>query len=297
MNRNLKLFYKFITSEKRCSQHTVKAYQNDLSDVQHFLEETFKLSVDAANASHLRSWIISLSEKGYSPVSIKRKVSSLRTFYTFLLRQQIIKVNPSENLVVPKSEKKLPVFIKEKEINNLFEFKPFTKDYSGYRDYAIIQFLYQTGIRLSELINLKIADIDFSRMMVTVLGKRRKIRLIPVSEELFAVLDVYLKERDNHLNLLEKKSEYIFLTNKAEQAYPKLVQRVVEKYLNLVTTAKQKHPHVLRHTFATHLLNNGADLNAVKELLGHANLNATEIYTHNTYEKLKSVYNQAHPRA
>ena len=297
MNRNLELFYKFLTSEKRCSEHTIKAYQNDLSCLQQFLEDTFKLSADSANAQHLRSWVISLAEKRYSATSIKRKVSSLRTYYTFLLRRQLIKVNPSENIIVPKSDKKLPAFIKEKEINTLFEFKPFSNDFNGYRDFAVVQFLYHTGTRLSELINLKLSDIDFSRKMVTVLGKRRKLRIIPVSEELFTVLDVYLKERENHLNLLEKKSEYLFLTNKGEQAYPRLIQRVVGKYLSLVTTSKQKHPHILRHTFATHLLNNGADLNAVKELLGHANLNATEIYTHNTYEKLKSVYKQAHPRA
>ena len=297
MNRNLELFYKFLTSEKRCSQHTITAYQNDLSGLQQFLEDTFKLSVDTANAGHLRSWVISLSEEGYSSTSIKRKVSSIRFYFTFLVRQQIIEVNPSENIIVPKSDKKLPAFIKENEINKLFEFKPFTKDFSGYRDYAVMQFLYHTGTRLSELINLKLSDIDFLRKIVTVLGKRRKVRIIPLSEELFTSLDVYLKERDNHLNLLDKKSDYIFLTNKGEQAYPKLIQRVVEKYLSLVTTSNNKHPHVLRHTFATHLLNNGADLNAVKELLGHANLNATEIYTHNTYEKLKSVYKQAHPRA
>ena len=297
MSSNLDLFYKFLQTEKRCSQHTIKAYQTDLADMMLFLEERYKLSIDTADTKHLRFWLISLSEKELTPATIRRKISSARTYYNYMVRQHLLDKNPSENLLLPKQGKKLPVFIKDKEINNLFELKPFDDSFSGYRDYTIMLFFYHTGMRLSELVGFKLSDLDLSRRMLSVFGKRRKLRLVPVSDELFNAINVYLIKRVEQLNLVEKKSDYLFLTDKGEQVYPRLVQRVVEKYLSMITTNKHKHPHILRHTFATHLLNNGADLNAVKELLGHANLSATEIYTHNTYEKLKSVYNQAHPRA
>jgi integrase/recombinase XerC len=211
------------------------------------------------------------------------------------MKEGFVAVNPLNKVLTPKSDKKLPVFVGEQQMNQLLDETEFGEDYSGKRNRMIIETFYNTGIRISEMINLKMPDIDFSKQTIKVLGKRNKERLIPFSANFSVMMQQYIQDRETAFS--GEKDDSLFLTAKGKKLYARLVYRVVRNYLTLVTTADKKSPHVLRHTFATHMLNRGADLNAIKELLGHANLSATEVYTHNTFEKLKSVYKQAHPRA
>jgi integrase/recombinase XerC len=292
----LEEFINYLSIEKRYSGYTVRAYNDDITRFMLFLN-TQKNQVDIlfANQSDLREWVISMVEEDYSPRTLKRKIASLSAFYNYYLRNNTIKVNPAEGLILPKISKLLPAFINESGIENLFENISFENNFFGIRDKFVLELFYATGIRLSEMVNLKINDIDISRGEMRVIGKRNKERIIPLTLNILRLVKDYIKERDMFFNM--NTSEYLIVTDKGEQVYHRMIQRIVNKYLTLATTLEKKNPHLLRHTFATHMLNNGADLNAVKELLGHANLAATEIYTHNTYEKLKSVYKQAHPRA
>ncbi len=238
--------------------------------------------------------VLQLNE-GKVPVTIHRKISALKSFFRYLMREQILESNPVEGVVVPKKPKRLPVFVKEKEMDELLDVVPFGNDFNGIRDKFIISLLYATGMRLSEMVNLKLYDIDTGQSLIKVLGKRNKERLIPYYTELKRDIAQYLAAREETFPNAE--SDILILTSKGKPVYPKLIYRVVNRHLALVSTIKKKSPHVIRHTFATALLNHGADLNAIKELLGHANLSATEIYTHNSFEKLNSIYKQAHPRA
>lgn len=287
-------FCDYLQHQKRYSLHTVIAYQKDLKQFQQFLLSEFETeSFEEVQASFIRSWIVKLIEEDISPRTINRKISSLKSFYKYLLKNKLVSKNPLLKVITPKTSKRLPVFVGENEINNLFENIEYENNYEGKRDQLILELFYATGVRLSELIDLKLNSIDFNSNTIKVLGKRNKERLIPVGNNLIALIKEYIKEREN----LNCQESYFFLTKVGKKLYPKLVYGIVNSYLSQVTTISKKSPHVLRHTFATHMLNNGADLNTIKEILGHSNLSATQVYTHNTMEKLKNIHKQAHPKA
>lgn len=284
-------FIKYLSAEKRFSEHTITSYSTDLDQFSIFLSEEYQISNEVAEISFqiVRSWIASLLEKGVTPRSVNRKISTLKTYFKFLIRENVILESPMLKIVAPKSKKRLPVFIEENQIENLLNEVEFDEGFIGERDKLIIELFYVTGIRLSELIDIKIFDINFSNSLIKVLGKRNKERLIPLSINIVNELQTFVKK--HNLN------NYLFTNLGGTKVYTKLVYRVVKKYIGKISSVNKKSPHILRHTFATHMLNNGADINAIKELLGHANLSATQVYTHNTIEKLKTVYKQAHPRA
>lgn len=290
-------FLKYLRFEKRFSPHTLTAYQKDLNQLKLYLLDTYELE-DFLQVSHgiLRSWVVSLIEKGIAPQSVNRKIATLKSFYKFLQAREYLDSNPANRLKPLKTDKKLPSFVRESEIVNLLdEVKfEFSKDFAGTRDKLIIELLYATGIRLSELINLKDSSFNFFQGSIKVLGKRNKERLIPISDSFVKETKKYLSERDLEFGT---GCNYFLVTNTGEKLYPMLVYRTVRVHLDKVTTLSKRSPHVLRHTFATHLLDKGADLNSVKDLLGHASLAATQIYTHNSMEKLKSAFDSAHPRA
>ncbi|MEI7595509.1 MAG: tyrosine-type recombinase/integrase [Bacteroidota bacterium] len=293
---NISAFISYLQFEKRVSANTVVSYESDLIQFNDFLALNYQID-DVKEINHLiiRSWIIELMEHQISPRSVNRKISSLKSFFKFLMREQQIEKNPMTKVVSPKTSKRLPEFVDKEGMDVLFDEKFFEKDYEGIRDQLILEIFYATGMRLSELVNIKISDIDFSRSLVKVLGKRNKTRLIPFSNRLQKLINCYLEERKKIT--VDNETDILFLTIKGKKIYQKLVYRIVNLYLRGITTIDKKSPHVLRHTFATHMLNNGADLNAIKELLGHVNLSATQVYTHNTIEKLTKVYKQAHPKA
>ena len=284
------VFLNFIKTEKRLSPHTIRSYTSDLKQFSRFLSKECNIHLEVNNASfqNIRSWIVFLLENNLNPRSVNRKISVLKSYYKFLLQEGYISHNPMIKIISPKTSKRLPSFVDKEDIQILLDKVKFENNYIGNRDRLIIEFFYVTGIRLSELIDIKIFDLDFNNNYVKVLGKRNKERLIPLSNIMITKLQNFINE--NNI------TGYLF-TNKGKKMYSKLVYRLVKKHIKLVSSIDNNSPHVLRHTFATHMLNNGADINAIKELLGHSNLNATQVYTHNSIEKLKSVYNQAHPRA
>lgn len=290
---NVELFLNHLRYEKRLSEHTLTAYASDLDQLVKYLLFQYECDTpETATAPMLRSWIVSLVEEGLNATSVNRKMATLRSFYGFLRRRQRIADNPARNLQSLKTKRKLPAFVEEKAMDLLFDEVAFAEDFSGLRDRVILELLYGTGMRLSELLSLKVKDIDALTRIVRVTGKRSKERLIPITNSLTKLLTQYVVER-----IPAENTDRLILTDKNKAAYPVFIQRIVKKYLSAVTTLSQKSPHVLRHTYATHLLNRGADLNAIKELLGHANLAATQIYTHNSIEKLKKSHQQAHPKA
>lgn len=284
-------FLRYLSDEKRYSKHTLKAYKSDLEQFNLFLEPYSIKSADQITHHIIRSWIVHLIEHSISNRSVNRKLTTLKSYFKFLLKEGEIKSNPMLKVLPPKTSKRLPVFLEQESMDLLLDEVDFSKDYIGQRDKLIIELFYATGMRLSELCNLMISDINLTKGTIKVLGKRNKERLIPLDHKLTETLNTYLKERIEYGN----QNDYLFLTKKQEKIYDKLVYRIVNSYLSKVTSLTKKSPHVLRHTFATHMLNHGADLNAIKELLGHANLSATQVYTHNTIDKLKSIYKTAHP--
>ena len=287
-------FCDYLAHQKRYSKHTITAYQKDLEQFQQFLEKEYEITqTDQVTSLIIRSWIVQLIEEGINTRSINRKLSSLKSFFKYLLKNDIVKTNPLLKVTAPKTATRLPVFVGENEMNNLFENISFNDDFEGLRDQLILDLFYASGIRLSELVELKVNSLDQHNNTIKVIGKRNKERIIPLAKRMTILLKQYLLLREK----IETDNNYIFLTKKGKKIYPKLVYRIVNYYLSMVTTVTKKSPHVLRHTFATHMLNNGADLNSIKELLGHANLSATQVYTHNTIEKLKNIHKQAHPKA
>jgi integrase/recombinase XerC len=287
-------FFNYLSNEKRYSAHTIRSYKSDLEQFIQFGTESNENFNPLTSDHHIiRKWIVHLMESGNSSRSVNRKITTLKTFYRFLLREGIITDMPTQKIVLPKMNKQLPFFVGINNMQMLFDQFEFSNDFEGLRDRTILLTFYCTGMRLSELVNLKITDIDFYYSRLKVLGKRNKERLIPFGIELQAVLKEYIGQRDQ----FACPHNILYVTNEGDPVYDKLIYRLVNKYLGEVTTLEKRSPHVLRHTFATHMLNNGAELNAIKELLGHANLSATQIYTHTTFEKLKVIYNQAHPRA
>jgi integrase/recombinase XerC len=288
-------FLGFLKYEKRYSVHTVTAYEKDLDQfIQFGSEMVGDFSLLEVDHHLIRQWVIWLMDQGMTAVSVKRKLSTLRSLFKYLLREELVKKNPTDLVMVPRSGKKLPQFVQENEMNRLLDTSAFSVDFTGTRDKAILSLFYGTGMRLSELKGIKMADLRLRERLVKVLGKRNKHRLIPFPEEIGRDLSAYILQRDG---LFGAFNSYLFLTEKGEQVYDKLLYRIVRKYLSTVTTMERRSPHILRHSYATHLLNRGADLNAIKELLGHASLAATQVYTHTSFEKLKTIYNQAHPRA
>lgn len=289
-------FLKYLQYEKRYSQHTIRSYLDDLDQFISFCDFNDN-NFEPVNIDHkkIRSWIVDLVNNKISIRSVKRKISTLKSFYKYLLREGIVSYNPVEKVLTPKADTRLPAFINKKHMDKLLDDVDFGNDYKGVRNKLIIEMFYNTGIRVSELINLQISDLNITELKLRVLGKRNKERIIPFTKVFKESLQKYLDVRNNKFR--PGSDDYLFLTEKSSKMYPKLVYRIVNRYLNLITTIEKKSPHVLRHTFATHMLNAGADLNAIKELLGHSNLAATEIYTHSTFERLKSIYKQAHPRA
>jgi len=286
-------FIRYLKFEKRYSVHTQKAYEVDLIQFKDYLEVHYESSVLDASDVMIRSWMMFLIEDSCSKRSLNRKLSSLRQFYKYAIRNDLIALNPMLRIVSMKTDKKIPAFLSESEMAFLLEKTEYSNDYEGQRDKAVLEMFYSTGMRLSELIDLKINDIDFSGMTVKVFGKRAKERIIPMMKSHLIDLKVFLHLRDQ---LPLKSDSHLFLTKSGDILYPKLVYRIVNSYLRKVTGVKQKSPHVLRHAFATHMLNDGADLNAIKEVLGHTSLSSTQIYTRSSAERLKEVYKQAHPR-
>jgi len=289
-------FLKYIEYQKKYSSHTVHSYANDLNSFYSFcFDNEFITSKKEIVSDYkiIRKWVAFLSTRQLSAKTINRKLSTLRSFYNFLLRENLIDSNPVLKITRLKTEKKLPEFISDEKMNFLLDSSVFTEDFEGVRNHLLIEMLYGTGIRRAELINLSVKDIDLNKKTVKVTGKRNKQRIIPFPDSLTSLIDSYILMRKS----VETNTHSLFITKTGKQIYPNLVYRIVKKYISFVSTQKKKSPHTLRHTYATTLLNNGADINAVKELLGHANLSATQIYTHNTFEKLNRIYKQAHPRA
>jgi len=289
------VFLSYLKYEKRNSDHTLVAYESDLRQFHEYMEEMGVTDELQVNTGFVRNWVVAMHYNNLKPRSIHRKISSLKAYFKYLQRQEKLEKSPVEGVVLPKLPKNLPDFVKEKEMGFLLDHVSFSDDYAGVRDKTIIDLFYGTGIRLSELVTLKDNDFDLSKGLVHVMGKRQKERVVPMNQSTTSNVSRY-KEFRNLTFGMEKKPAF-FLTDKGEPIYQKMVYRIVNKHLRSVTTLAKKSPHVLRHTYATILLNRGADINAIKELLGHANLNATQIYTHNTFEQLTSIYNQAHPRA
>ena len=290
-------FFNFLKTEKRYSSHTVLAYQTDLLQFQDFVETAFDTTLTDVTFNVVRSFIVELVELGLTEKSINRKISALKTYFKFLQKEGVIEKNPLSKISAPKIKKGLPTFVTEEKINLLFDElgNQNDSDFQSVRNLLILKLFYFTGMRSAELIGIKTTDIDSFNQTIKVLGKRNKERIIPLHPELKSDISHYIEIRKEYVNKTSNK--YLFLTQKGKPLYPKLVYNIVRNSLKIVTTQYKKSPHVLRHTFATHMLNNGADLNSVKELLGHANLSATQVYTHNTFEKLKNIYKQAHPRA
>ena len=284
----------YLLLEKRYSSHTVKAYRTDLRIFESYLKEIYTTSIDKANHTMIRSWLVEELNKGNSARTVNRKITTLKSFYKYLIKEHKIKQNPTLKIPSSKISKKLPQFVGLADMNKLLDKLKFEKNFSAYRDKLIIEVFYSTGIRLSELINIKLTDVDPLKNQIKVLGKRNKERLIPLTKELQKSIEGYMSFR-----MKEKAIDrsYLFITDSGKKLNPSMVYRKVNELLKGVTTLEKKSPHVLRHTFATHMLNNGADLNVIKELLGHASLSATEVYTHNSIDQLKEIFNNAHPRA
>ncbi|MDD4145110.1 MAG: tyrosine-type recombinase/integrase [Prolixibacteraceae bacterium] len=287
-------FINYLKYEKRCSTHTVVAYKKDLDQFMVFCTGMVgEFNIKEVSSKLVRSWVVELMEKGYTPRSVNRKVSSVRAFFLFLMKGKEVEKNPAVNISLPKIRKKLPFFVEENRLIHLLDDGFFSCDFKGIRDKLIISMLYGTGVRLAELMNLKEINIDTADYLIKVTGKRNKERIIPYPKSMNTLIFQYIEERDRKLGFTP---EFLLVTEEGKPVYEKLIYRVVKENLEKVTSLEKKSPHVLRHSYATHLLNKGADLNAVKELLGHSNLSATQIYTHTTFSKLNDIYKQAHPR-
>jgi integrase/recombinase XerC len=287
-------FVNYLKFEKRCSSHTVLAYKNDLDQfVQFSTEVVGEFNVKKTDSRLVRNWIVYLMENKLSARSVNRKITTVKSFFKYLMKEQIVEKNPATYLALPKIRKKLPNFVEENNLHHLLDDGFFEVDFKGIRDKLIITLLYGTGIRLAELLLLKDSDFNTKMCLIKVLGKRKKERIIPYPASINLLLEAYFNIRNTEVGL---NTERLLVTEDGKPVYEKLIYRVVTNNLAKVTLLEKKSPHVLRHSYATHLLNKGADLNAVKELLGHANLAATQIYTHTSFERLHDIYKQAHPR-
>lgn len=292
-------FIDYLRFEKNYSERTIKVYQADLKAFRQFYETLDKeLNWSNLDKDVIRQWVVSMMEDGNIASSVNRRLSSLRSFYKFLLQRKMVEYDPAHMVTGPQKEKPLPTYLRESEMNRLLDDVQFEKNYAGARDYMILLMFYSTGIRVSELTNLDVSDVDMAQKQIKVLGKRDKERVIPFGSEMEARLRQYLKERQEMLESRGLSAKALFLNERTcQQMTSWKVGSRVKYYLSMVTTQKKRSPHVLRHTFATSMLNHYADLQSVKELLGHERLSTTEIYTHTSFEELKELYNKAHPRA
>lgn len=289
---HIQKYFEYLQFEKRYSKNTLISYQNDIIQFQKFCVDNFdEKDITVVKNTIVRSWLAKLKEEEITSKSINRKISALKSFYKYLHKNKIINENPLSKIITPKIPKRLPSFVEQNDLNTLFNHVEFSDNFEGKTQKIVMLLFYYSGIRLSELINLKISDIDYSYQQIKVLGKGNKERIIPTNRDLLTYLKDIIEQRP------ETSVENVFVTTKGKPLQPRYVYGFVKHYLSLVTTVKKKSPHVLRHSFATHLMNNGAELNAVKELLGHSSLAATQVYTHNTIEKLKEVFAKAHPKA
>lgn len=296
MKAEIQPFIDYLKFEKRYSAHTVLAYREDLvSFFDYIVIELGGMELKDISPPIIRSWLAAMKEGGLSSRSVSRKISSLRSFYKYELRVGAVEQSPMAAITSPKVSKRLPVFVEEKDMAVLLDEIRFPDSWEGWTDRLILAIFYHTGMRLAELMNLRENQVDGSKQVLKVLGKGNKERVIPISPVLVAGIQVYIQKKRAELDAPDR--EFLLVTSKGKRLYPKYLYRSVRKYLAQVTTIEKKSPHVLRHTFATHLMNQGAELNSVKELLGHSSLASTQVYTHNTIEKLKDVYKKAHPKA
>lgn len=292
----LQPFFDYLKFEKRYSKHTLAAYETDLVSFFDFLIIQFgEMPVEQISHTFIRSWLASLKDEGLSAKSINRKISSLKSFFKYEVKIGVLKQTPMAKVTAPKIEKRLPQFVADGDMVKLFDGTEFPDTWDGRTDRLLLQLFYQTGMRLSEAIGLKETSVNFANGTLKVLGKGNKERVIPVQLQLLKVLQDYLEKKQNEFT--GGMAESLLVDKEGKPLQPRKVYTSVRRYLNGITTIEKRSPHILRHSFATHLMNNGADLNAVKELLGHSSLAATQVYTHNTIEKLKSVHKKAHPRA
>jgi integrase/recombinase XerC len=291
-------FLEYLKFEKRASAHTIISYETDLKQFFEFQKELFSIeNIEDIELTHIRNWIFNLIEKEKNgSKTVNRKISSLKAIFKYYLKEGKIKENPTLQISSPKIPKRVPQYIEEGDMKNLFQSDLFENSFEGKRDQAILELFYATGIRVSELIQITFADIDLYDCTVKVLGKRNKERIIPFGKTAKETLENYFSLFEHQFHEMNKNC-CIFVTSKNNKLSPKSVYKIVRRYLDMITTIDKRSPHIIRHTFATHLLNHGADINAIKEILGHSSLAATQIYTHNSIEKLKSIYQQAHPRA
>ncbi|MBR5148797.1 MAG: tyrosine recombinase XerC [Bacteroidaceae bacterium] len=292
-------FLNYLTHERAYSPHTVTSYGNDLREFEAYLANTENvLKTHEADADLIRGWAMELMAAGRSATTVNRKLSSLRTYYKYLLKKGAIAVSPMQSVHGPKKKKPLPQFVRESDMERLLDDTLTDDSWQGRREHVIIQLFYETGIRLSELVGLNVGDVDLVRKTIKVTGKRNKQRIIPIGDSLAQNLKVYVEEKDVEFGLSSTLNpQPLFITDKGARVYPAWVYRLVRKNLSQVVTLKKRSPHVLRHTFATAMLNGDAELEAVKELMGHESVSTTQIYTHTTFEELKKAYSKAHPRA
>jgi integrase/recombinase XerC len=290
----IQTFINHLKFEKRYSKHSLIAYQTDLLQFAAYLKEQYSATeLRDIQATFIRSWLVKLMETGLDPRSINRKISTLKSFYKYALKSGWVDISPMGKISSPKVPKRLPVYIEAEKLDLLLDHIEFTSDFNGLRDHLILELFYGTGMRLSELIGLTVQDVDLRQLQLKVTGKRNKQRIIPLFQALAKQIEKYIDQR----NTIQSTNDCLLVLESGKPLYPGFVYRLVKEKLSLISTQQKRSPHVLRHSFATEMLNKGAELNAIKEILGHANLSATQVYTHNTIEKLKDAYKKAHPRA
>lgn len=290
-------FITYLSKEKRYSVHTTISYRTDLVSFRKYLEENYQgLAFEKCTPSVIRSWLADMAAKNYNPRSLRRKRTALSSFYRYLIYNGKTDTNPTRGIPLPKLPGRLPVFADEKSINTILHSEKIDDDYPTVRNHLMFEFFYATGMRLSELIGIKSIDIDYGKCTIKILGKRNKERIVPFSEQLLPKIQAHDNLKEVWFDDLDTDANY-FLTNTGKKLYSKFVYRTIHSYLEGVASLSKKSPHVMRHTFATHLLQNGADLNSIKELLGHANLAATQIYTHTNIKQLKEIYHKSHPKS
>ena len=282
-------FLNYLKHERNFSPNTIKSYCNDLDQFFSFMKKNSRV-INYTSSKDIRNWIVLNKETGLESSTINRKISCLRTYFRFLKREGFISKNPTNNINLLSVKKRLPVFVSEESMHNLFSKINFSDNFLGKRDAFVLDLFYQTGLRLSELINIQITDFDVRKKTLRVLGKGNKERIVPILDVIIVRYKEYMISRK------EISSKFLFVTSSGKRAYPKMIYRLVNKYLGAISTITKKSPHILRHTFATHLLNRGADINTIKELLGHKTLSSTQVYTHNSLEKIKKIYKKSHPR-
>lgn len=296
VQQSIQEFINYLKFQKRYSQHTIISYQHDLTAFFDFLELQYgKTELPDIKPTFARSWLAQLKQQGMESRTITRKISTLKTFFKYQLKQQTISISPMATVQSPKTSKRLPRFVEKEDMSTLLKDVDFPDTWEGRTEWLLIQLFYNTGIRQAELLGLKEMQVDKFNNSIKVLGKGSKERIIPVSKDFMMLLQEYMTAKRKNFENFDK--DVLLVNGKGKKLNQRYVYNVVNKYLSMVTTIDKKSPHVLRHSFATHLMNNGADLNAVKELLGHSSLAATQVYTHNTIEKLKDIHKKAHPKA